>query len=206
MIERDLSHAFPLHMTMCQTLLMYHLGSTYTIISQLFRTRYTIVFPSYKLDPVRTLEAIAKYNCNMLICMPKILSNLLDENEKRTRKVDLSNILIIGVGGQHQSSELIERTRKAFTGVFIYSNIYGSTECNLIASDYFKLGSFRRERYKSCVGEPYPFVECKIVNPENGQIQPLNVEGELHVRSFSVMSGYWNDIDMTKKVLDPTRW
>jgi long-subunit acyl-CoA synthetase (AMP-forming) len=50
------------------------------------------------------------------------------------------------------------------------------------------------------------FVECKIVNPENGQIQPHNVEGELHLRSSMVTPGYWNDPENTKKSIDANRW
>lgn len=189
---------------------MYHLSSTYSIISQLFQTnRNTIVvFPCFDLDPVKTLEAIVKYKCNTTVLLPKILVNLIDEAEtqKKQRNIDLSNVLFVGVGGQITSGHLIERTRKIFPNSLAYINVLASTECHFISMARLQMRGFSSENYGICVGQPYPFVECKIVNPANGKIQPLGVEGELHVRSYGVTTGYWNDPEMTQKVLDQSRW
>lgn len=183
---------------------MYHLGATYSIMSKLVNIKNTIVFPSYKLDPVGALEAVEKYKCNFIVSLPKNLANMLDEN--RTRKHDLSSLLVVNVGGQHVGASLIERVKKELNNVKFFAVSYGSTECLAMPTFLIDLNTFSPDTYKSIVGQPFPFVECKIVNPENGQIQPHNVEGELHVRSFMVTQGYWNDPENTKKSIDANRW
>ena len=173
-------------------------------MSKLVNTRNVIVFPSYKLDPVGALEAVEKYKCNYLVSLPKNLANMLDENF--TRKHDLSSLLVVNLGGQNVSANIIERVKKELYNLKFFAVSYASTECLAISTFLQDINKFSPDTYKSTVGQPFPFVECKIVNPENGQIQPHNVEGELHVRSFMVTQGYWNDPENTKKSIDANGW
>lgn len=172
------------------------------IIAQLFRTKDTIVFPSYDLNVKKALEAVEKYKCNMLLCLPKIYLNMLAENEQS--KFDLSSVMFLGAGGQNMTAEMVKKLKKGFRNMLGIGNMLASTECNYIALSQLRLSEL--SGFNDCVGQPFPFVECKIVNPENGQIQPLNVDGELHVRSFGVTTGYWNDPENTRKCIDPSGW
>jgi fatty-acyl-CoA synthase len=49
-------------------------------------------------------------------------------------------------------------------------------------------------------------MECKIVDPDTGKIQPLGVEGELYARSYTITRGYWNDEEKTRQVFDENVW
>jgi fatty-acyl-CoA synthase len=49
-------------------------------------------------------------------------------------------------------------------------------------------------------------VECKIVNPESGEIVPRGIPGELCTRGYSVMLGYWNDPQATAVSIDSDAW
>ena len=49
------------------------------------------------------------------------------------------------------------------------------------------------------------FSKGKIVN-ENGEIIPLGEDGELCVRGYCVMLGYWDDEDKTKSTIDASGW
>ncbi len=51
------------------------------------------------------------------------------------------------------------------------------------------------------VGLPMPGTEFKICDFETGELKPLGEEGEMCVRSPSVMNGYWNEPEATAKAM-----
>ncbi len=55
------------------------------------------------------------------------------------------------------------------------------------------------------VGRPMPGVEVRVVD-ERGQTLPPGQEGELWVRGYNVMRGYWQDDRATAEVLDADGW
>lgn len=46
-----------------------------------------------------------------------------------------------------------------------------------------------------------PFTECKVVDSEN-RIVPVNTDGELCIRGYNVMKGYWNEPVKTAETID----
>lgn len=45
----------------------------------------------------------------------------------------------------------------------------------------------------------------KIVDFE-GNIVPVNTPGEICIRGYSVMMGYWGEEEETEDVIKPSRW
>ncbi|MBY0403082.1 MAG: AMP-binding protein, partial [Cyanobacteria bacterium] len=58
----------------------------------------------------------------------------------------------------------------------------------------------------SSVGTVHPHVEVKIVDPETGKTVPLNTCGEIRVRGYSVMKGYWNEPEKNLEAIDCEGW
>lgn len=58
------------------------------------------------------------------------------------------------------------------------------------------------EQRAEASGFPLPGVEVKIVDPETGLEQPPLAQGEILIRSFSLMRGYYRMPEETAKVLD----
>ncbi len=54
-------------------------------------------------------------------------------------------------------------------------------------------------------GRVHPHLEIKIVD-EQGQVVPRGQLGELCVRGYSVMLGYWEDHEKSQEVIDSSRW
>jgi len=56
------------------------------------------------------------------------------------------------------------------------------------------------DRRVSTVGRVQPHLECKVVDTD-GQIVPVGATGELCTRSYSVMTGYWEDELRTREAI-----
>lgn len=55
--------------------------------------------------------------------------------------------------------------------------------------------------------EPVSLVlQAKIEDPETGEIAALNSPGELQIRGYCVMLGYWEDPVKTNEVIADDRW
>lgn len=63
-------------------------------------------------------------------------------------------------------------------------------------------------REQRCETSGYPMldVELRIVDPETGGEQPPDVAGELLVRSYTLMSGYYNKPEETAEAIDADGW
>lgn len=55
-------------------------------------------------------------------------------------------------------------------------------------------------------GKPSVGIEVKIIDPETGMDQPDGVMGEILVRGYNVMEGYWDAPEKTQEAITPDRW
>lgn len=55
-------------------------------------------------------------------------------------------------------------------------------------------------------GKPFPGVEVRIVNPDDGHEQPAGEMGEIWVRGYNVMDGYYRNAEQTAAALTPDGW
>src|SRR5438128_11898830 len=82
--------------------------------------------------------------------------------------------------------------------------VYGMTETSPV-SFQTRLGT-PLEKQVGTVGQVHPHIEVKIVDPASGQIVPIGASGELCTRGYSVMLGYWNNVDANRQAIDSARW
>ena len=189
----------------CFTFLMYHSAALTTIIGTLLNEHNPpiIVFPSLKFNTDAILESIEKYKCSSLCGLPKIILNIIESSLNKS--YDLSSLKHIMSGGQQITSDLIQRARRDLKALR-FTMAYGSTEtCNGLVESY-DLTQFNPDTYGNSVGRPPVFFECKIVDPNSGEIQKLNKEGVLCLRGYSITKGYWRDEEQTKKAIDANGW
>jgi fatty-acyl-CoA synthase len=66
--------------------------------------------------------------------------------------------------------------------------------------------SSTREQRVHASGYPMIDCECRVVDPVTGAEQPAGVPGELLVRGYTVMDGYWDKPEETAAAIDADGW
>ena len=74
----------------------------------------------------------------------------------------------------------------------------GATELSPLA--FLSLPSDSIEMRSSTVGFPIPHLEVKVVDPDTLRAVPIGQKGEILVRGYLTMLGYYNDLQKTKEV------
>lgn len=95
------------------------------------------------------------------------------------------------------------RRWQALTGTRLFEFSFGMTETH--TSDTFTAGLQDNDFDLNCaptfVGLPVPGTQFKVCDFDSGELLPLGSEGELCVRSPSLMHGYWQRPEETTAVL-----
>lgn len=141
-----------------------------------------ILFLNTDFHPVTLLKAIRKYQITVFCATPTILYYLCSIIRK---KGDMLSVKIIAVSGECMTEQVAKRLRKGFPLAEIY-HVYGLTEAGPRVS--FLLPELFDQNPLS-VGQPLRSVQVKIEN------------GELLVRGRSIMKGYYQNPELTEKVL-----
>src|SRR5215472_14282239 len=159
-----------------------------------------MVYPGEGFDPLATLEAIEAERCTAVHGVPTMFIAAMDHPE--FGKFDLSSLRTGIMAG---SPCPIEVMRRAVERMHLDEIIigYGMTETS--PASFVSSTDDPLERRVSTVGRVMPHVEAKIVDAE-GRIVPRGVAGELLIRGYLVMLGYWNDPEKTVEAIDAARW
>jgi HIP---CoA ligase len=157
-------------------------------------------FPVGSLDIEAVLQLIARERITVLPGPPTLLQMLLDHPMRD--RYDLSSLRVGATGSANLSPELFRRAREEL-GLAALVTSYGLTEasamvvsCRLDDDD---------ETMASTVGTPFPGVEIKIIDSD-GNTLPVGQPGELLVRGYNVMQGYFEDPVATDEAIDAGGW
>ena len=163
-------------------------------------TGATMVFPSETFDPARTLDAISRHRCTALHGVPSMFEAMLDHPD--LADFDTSSLRTGVVAGTPCSADMLQRLIEAMS-LDEVTVAYGMTEVGPVSfqTDIQDPLELRAET----VGRVHPNVEVKIVDPA-GHIVPIGRRGELCVRGYSVMRGYWEDPKRTRDAFDDSGW
>ncbi|TVT35558.1 AMP-binding protein [Amycolatopsis rhizosphaerae] len=161
----------------------------------------SVVIPAPSFDAEASLRAIAQERCTALYGVPTMYIAILDHPD--FRDYDLSSLRTGIMSGSPCPVEVMKRVIGSMHMDEITIS-YGMTETAPV-STHTPVDS-TIERRVSTVGIVHPHVEIKIVAPETGVTVGLGQTGELCVRGYLVMRGYWNDPDRTAEVIDEAGW
>ncbi|UIZ58585.1 AMP-binding protein [Acinetobacter sp. SCLZS86] len=160
----------------------------------------TMVYPSAVFNPLDTLKAIQQEKCTAAYGVPTMFIAILEHEQ--FDEFNLSSLRTGIMAGSPCPQEIMQRVidRMHMSQITI---CYGMTETAPVSAQSSTDDSV--ERRVSTVGRVHPHLEVKIVD-EDGKVVPRGQLGELCVRGYSVMLGYWDEHDKTQEVIDVARW
>lgn len=157
----------------------------------------TMVFPGEAFDPVDTLRAVNDEKCTALHGVPTMFFAELDLPNRS--EFDTGSLRTGVIAGSLCPVELMRRLIDEFGQSELVIG-YGQTECSPINTMTAIDDTF--EQRTGTVGRPHLNWEMKIVDPETGNTCKIGETGEVCSRGYGVMSGYWNDKDLTAATID----
>jgi fatty-acyl-CoA synthase len=149
----------------------------------------TVVFPGAAFEPKATLQAVQDERCTALHGVPTMFIAMLDDPAFET--YDLSALRTGIMAGAPCPIELMRQVIDDMNMSEITIG-YGMTETGPLSTQTSPDDPI--DLRVGTVGRVLPHTEVKIVD-ENDQVVALDEPGELCVRGYNVMLGYWGDGD-----------
>src|SRR5699024_9543114 len=128
-----------------------------------------------------------------------MLIAMLEDSEFEKR--DLTSLRSIISGAATVPVELVERAKKAFGCRF--SIVYGMTEGPITLQTYVTDAPIDQAE---TIGRPQTNVELAIFDPDTGAIAPCGTPGEIWIRAFSIMNGYYDNPEATQRTITEDGW
>jgi acyl-CoA synthetase (AMP-forming)/AMP-acid ligase II len=159
------------------------------------------VYPFPVLDIGKLLDLVHDARITVLPGPPTLFQALLAEPKAR-RGAALASLRVSVTGATSVAPSLIARMREEL-GISTVLTAYGLTEtCGTVtvtdAGD-------DPEIVATTVGRAIPGVELRVVDSLGGDL-PLGEAGEVLVRGYNVMQGFYESPEETAKVLDAAGW
>ena len=153
-------------------------------------------------DAQAFMAAVQHYKVSHTGLLVDSASEVLDH--PRTGDYDLSSLQLTScVSFIKKLTPEYRRRWRELTGCTLFETSFGMTETH--TCDTFTAGmqddDFDLKSAPTFVGLPVPGTEFKVCSFETGELLPLGEEGELCVRSPSLLKGYWNKPEASAEAL-----
>ncbi len=162
--------------------------------------RGAVLLPHQTFDADAVLKRVEREKITVIPGPPALFQSMLQHPE--FAKFDTSSLRLGVTGGSVVPSELIRRMRAdlGFQGVV---NGYGLTECGGFGTMCDSQDP--DDVIANTSGKPAPGVEVRIM-AEDGALLEQGQPGEVVIRGYLVMQGYFNDPEATARTIDKDGW
>ncbi|MGW0879911.1 FadD3 family acyl-CoA ligase [Streptomyces sp. NPDC002671] len=168
------------------------------VLACLMRGATMIPQPVFNVDTA--LANIAAERISVLPGPPTLHQSILDHPSRNTH--DLSALRLVVTGAAVVPLRLVERLRGEL-GVDTVLTAYGLSEASGIVT-MCRQGD-DPELIATTSGRAIPGTELKVVDPQGTSVPP-GTPGEVLVRGFNVMRGYYEDEQATREAVTPDGW
>ncbi len=159
-----------------------------------------VIYPGEGFDPGAVLAAVEAERCTALFGVPTMFIAELDHPDFAS--FDLKTLRTGIMGGSPCPIEIVKRVvdRMHMRDLAI---AYGMTETS--PGTFLSRLDDPLERRATTIGRVLPHVEAKVVDLD-GKMVAAGDKGELCIRGYVVMLGYWDDDAKTRETIDSARW
>jgi long-chain acyl-CoA synthetase len=145
-----------------------------------------------RFDPAKALEIIQRDGVNIFQGVPTMYGAMLHLPGRE--RYDTSSLALCATGGSAMPVELMRSFEEAFGCVILEG--YGLSESSPVAS----FNQPDRERKPGSIGTPIDGVEMRVVDERDREV-PEGEVGEIVIRGYNVMKGYWRRPDATAETV-----
>jgi long-chain acyl-CoA synthetase len=145
-----------------------------------------------RFEPGKALEIIQRDQVNVFQGVPTMYGAMLHHSDRE--QYDVSSVQLCSSGGSAMPVELLRGFEEAF-GCKILEG-YGLSESSPVASFNHR----DRERKPGSIGTPIRNVEMKVVDDDGTEVAQGEV-GEIVIRGYNVMKGYWQRPEETAETI-----
>jgi acyl-CoA synthetase (AMP-forming)/AMP-acid ligase II len=187
-------------------------GDRYLVVSPFFHSfgykagwlsalmRGATIFPHPVFDAESVLQRIERERITVLPGPPTIYQSLLAF--PNWRRYDLSSLRLAVTGAAAIPVELVHRMRDEL-GFETVLTAYGLTESTGVVS-ICEPGD-DAETIATTSGKAIPGTEVRCVDPDGKEV-PRGQSGEIWVRGYNVMRGYFDADEQTREAIDAEGW
>jgi acyl-CoA synthetase (AMP-forming)/AMP-acid ligase II len=158
------------------------------------------VYPHPVFDPEGVMRRVSDERITMLPGPPTVFQSIL--NHPDLRAFDLSSLRLSVTGAAVVPVSIIERMRAELQFETVVTG-YGLTETTGTVS--VCRHDDPPEIIAHTVGRPLPGVHVRVVDDDGRELAP-GQPGEILVRGFNIMKGYFDDVAATDAVIDDRGW
>ncbi|CAN5854669.1 AMP-binding protein [soil metagenome] len=181
--------------SLCIPVPLYHCFGMVLAVLACVSCGAAMVFPGESFDPVATLAAVSEERCTALHGVPTMFIAELDHAQ--FAEFDLDSLRTGIMAGSPCPIETMKRVvSQMHMGEVTIA--YGMTETSPVSFQSSTADPL--DRRVATVGRIQPRLEAKVIDAE-GRTVPVGQTGELCVRGYSVMQGYWGDAARTAEVV-----
>jgi len=180
---------------LCDPLPFYHTGGCVSGILHAI-VHGACLITNETFDPEELLAVIEKERCSWMVALDTFFITMMGHSN--FSKYDLRSL---HKGTTTGSPETLRSISERF--IPRIRAVYGLTE----ASPHVSLGGpdDPDDTISTC-GKPLPGVDVKIIDKESGKDCSFGMEGEILVKGYNVMKGYYKKESETNKVMDKNGW
>ncbi|BDU09766.1 AMP-binding protein [Pseudomonas sp. RtIB026] len=160
----------------------------------------TLIYPNDAFDAELTLRAVAEERASILYGVPTMFIAMLDHPSRPV--LDLSSLRSGIMAGATCPIEVMRKVIEQMHMAEVQI-AYGMTETSPVSLQTGPDDGL--ELRVTTVGRTQPQLETKLVDAD-GRIVPRGEIGELCTRGYSVMLGYWDNLQATHDAIDPAGW
>jgi len=150
-----------------------------------------------RFDPAKALDVVGRDNVTIFEGVPTMYAAML--HHPASAEADVSSLRLCVSGGSAMPVGILRGFEKAFGCVILEG--YGLSETSPVAS----FNHPDRVRKPGSIGTPIANVEMRVVG-EDGTELPVGEIGEIAIRGYNVMKGYWANPDATAEAIIQGGW